>query len=466
MASPPGSSSCPRRQSLLDVASEIIASFRERPSGDDVANVQHENGDLERVLDEGSGVGDQSKEEKVEDNDGTLSEPVPTDVKDQESESDNSDKDDSEDDDSDEDDCKTDHSDEDEKNRAESESVEPIGTEEIDPLILETEQGVDASEESVAIDGIPDSGVSSVESSNPVETNTSTSVSGYQGVGSEQGGSPRKMSLFAQAASSMMAVLREGRSSLSLTPVASDTNSGVGSTQSGGLVQTTGYGANEGRKTDEHSQSNTADGLHSSADEAVSDILESDPSVVDSSPDVVARDELIGEYKAATIFHGGASHSEINVEGSDNSGADASSDSSDEEGGSSGYSIFVKVASLTYGGDHGAGAVTRNAEHVLDLQKKDNNHVSISILDSPKPPFKKANSKALGLTSLPLIGETTRATVGVYTDRPVKGVGTALLEVLSFLPVTKMTNECLEKLNSQSTAEGALDLSLYRIFAH
>ncbi|KAG3002661.1 hypothetical protein JG687_00013213 [Phytophthora cactorum] len=274
------------------------------------------------------------------------------------------------------------------------------------------------------------------------------------------------MSLFAQATSSMMAVLRDGRSSLSSTPVASDTNSGVGSTQSGGLVQTTGYRADEGRKADEHSQSNAADGLHSSADEAVNAILESDPSVVDSSPDVVARDELVGVYKAATIFHGGVSHSEINVEGSDNSGADASSDSSDEEGGSSGYSTFVKVASLTYGGDHGAGAVTRNAEHVLDLQNKNNNHVSISILDSPKPPFKKANSKAQGLTSLPLIGETTRATVGVYTDRPVKGVGTALLEVLSFLPVTKMTNKCLEKLNSQSIAEGALDLSLYRIFAH
>ncbi|ETP25160.1 hypothetical protein F441_01957 [Phytophthora nicotianae CJ01A1] len=401
MASPKGSSS-PRRQSLFDVASDLIASFRDRqPLGGDITVEQHGDTGVatvtEHVVDEG-GVEEDHSEEKIEDNDTALNETLTTG---EDQKSDSYDSDDDSEDDSNDGDSRTEDSAEDEESRDEFESKEPIGTGQIDPMILETEQGqgVDTSEES---DG---SGVSSSESSNSVQANPSTDVSGHQGVSYEQGESPRKTNLFAQAVSSVVATLLERRSSLTSTPVTSGAN-GNGSEMKAG----------------EHSQSIGIGRHDSGAGEVVGEALELTSSAMTSSLDLVAEDELVRvDYQTAATVHENLRHSETHVEDTDNNR------------------------------DHDAASVTRSAEHVLALKDEDADHVTISIQDSPKPRFKKANSKATGLTALPPVGETAKA---------VKTVGTALLDVLRFLPVTKMTKECLEKLKSQTATKEALDSSI------
>lgn len=186
-------------------------------------------------------------------------------------------------------------------------------------------------------------------------------------------------------------------------------------------------------------------------------------------------------YQPTTAaFHVVAGHISIDVSeesangGGDDGNENASSDEEDsafEDGDRSnrvtGHSALTKIMRPTRDDEQDVVAVTRKAEHVLALsERSDDNHVSIRIQDSPKPPITDEKNTAIVFNSLPPIEEKSISTVGVrasvsrHNRNALKAVGGALLEVLKFLPLTKMNDACLEKLNSQSATEKALDVSM------
>ncbi|KAG7388237.1 hypothetical protein PHYPSEUDO_012895 [Phytophthora pseudosyringae] len=403
-------SSSPRRQSILDVASDLIASLREKqPSLSPTSSA---------VKDSTSPSVEGEQGASVDHDDVKNGESVPADRNDKrETETSASEMIRAKENVGDEE--AGDASEDCDSEGVELESDVAISTDQIDPLILETEQPQpsDDIKKNSAMNEIDGGGAgthpsmeSDASGSYGAETGEIKAPPGDFDACSGQD-SPRRSSFFAQAASSMMATLRERRSSVP----SRDANAEEGSTQ------VTGGDGNDAAR-----RSFGGDQHRNSAEEAATLDLQAATPVVP---------------------HEDASHSEIYVgEESDSAGEDSGFDDGDR-------SLDRRV-------------VTRNTEHALALEQETSRHFSIPVQDSPDRTSERVDGKPTAFTTLAPIGEMSisagdipRANVSVNA---LKRVGAALREVLNFLPETMMKDTCLKQLNSPAATETALDLGILK----